>query len=51
MLCPHCEKPCEADYVDNGVGCERAGPFHCVACQWVEPTLELDAMLDFNRDR
>lgn len=43
MLCPICGKPCEADFVDNGVGNERVGPYRCEPCQWVESPVEFDA--------
>lgn len=48
MLCPICGKACDALFVDNGVGNERAGPYHCEKCEWVEPSLEFDALTDFN---
>lgn len=49
--CPVCGKPCEADFVDNGVGMERVGPYRCNDCKWVEPSIEFDAMTDFNAIR
>ena len=48
MECPGCGGKCEADFVDNGVGLERCGPWHCEMCQWIEPTQEADAALAFN---
>lgn len=48
MLCPCCGKPCDADFVDNGVGNEQCGPYRCEACQWVQPEPNLDALIDFN---
>ena len=30
--CPYCDTPCEADWVDVGVGHVQCGPFHCEAC-------------------
>lgn len=30
--CPYCGHPCEADYVDVGVGMVQCGPFHCDNC-------------------
>lgn len=48
MLCPHCGRPCEADFVDNGVGNERVGPYRCEPCDWVEPSIEMDAASYFN---
>ena len=51
MLCPCCGKPCEADFVDNGVGEERCGPYRCEPCGWVESVPECDAVTDFNAVR
>lgn len=36
MNCPECGADCDADFVDNGVGTERVGPWRCEACGWVE---------------
>lgn len=40
MICPECGKECEADFVDNGVGMQRCGPWVCVpdmgGCGWIE---------------
>jgi len=30
--CPYCGTPCNADYVDVGVGMIQCGPFHCTRC-------------------
>lgn len=30
--CPYCTLPCEADWVDVGVGYVQCGPYHCEAC-------------------
>lgn len=30
--CPYCSHPCEADFVDVGVGMIQCGPYHCTAC-------------------
>lgn len=30
--CPYCNHPCEADWVDVGVGFVQCGPYHCDAC-------------------
>lgn len=34
--CPQCGEWAAADYVDNGIGLERCGPFNCEAYGWVE---------------
>jgi rubredoxin len=44
IVCPSCEKIARADFVDNGVGMQQCGPFHCEACGWVEHPVELDEM-------
>lgn len=31
--CPYCSTPCDADFVDIGVGYQQCGPYHCVACE------------------
>jgi hypothetical protein len=31
--CPYCNKPCDADWVDVGVGWIQCGPFHCEFCR------------------
>lgn len=36
MNCPICGQPCEADFVDIGVGEQRISPYRCQPCQWVE---------------
>ena len=40
MKCPECGKECEADFVDNGIGMQRCGPWVCNpdngGCGWVE---------------
>lgn len=30
--CPYCDTPCEADWVDVGVGYAQCGPYHCELC-------------------
>lgn len=30
--CPYCGTPCEADFVDVGVGMIQCGPYHCDLC-------------------
>ncbi|HTP77729.1 MAG TPA: hypothetical protein VMJ73_12200 [Rhizomicrobium sp.] len=30
--CPYCGTPCDADFVDIGVGYQQCGPFHCDQC-------------------
>ena len=30
--CPYCGNPCDADFVDIGVGFTQCGPFHCEQC-------------------
>jgi hypothetical protein len=30
--CPYCGLPCEADFVDIGVGYQQCGPYHCQGC-------------------
>lgn len=30
--CPYCNAPCDADFVDIGVGMQQCGPFHCEQC-------------------
>lgn len=30
--CPYCKTPCDADFVDIGVGMQQCGPFHCEQC-------------------
>lgn len=30
--CPYCGEPCEADWVDVGVGMVQCGPYHCTSC-------------------
>lgn len=30
--CPYCGHPCEADFVDIGVGYTQCGPYHCESC-------------------
>lgn len=44
MNCPKCNHECEADFVDNGVGDERCGPWFCNpdtgGCGWVEDAIE-----------
>lgn len=27
--CPYCNAVCDADFVDNGVGMQQCGPYHC----------------------
>ena len=40
MKCPKCGHECEADFVDNGVGEQRCGPWACLpdsgGCGWCE---------------
>lgn len=31
--CPYCKTPCDADFVDIGVGYQQCGPYHCVQCE------------------
>lgn len=30
--CPYCGEPCDADFVDIGVGMMQCGPYHCLSC-------------------
>jgi hypothetical protein len=30
--CPYCKTPCDADWVDVGVGMVQCGPYHCLQC-------------------
>ena len=30
--CPYCKTVCDADFVDNGIGMQQCGPFHCDNC-------------------
>jgi len=30
--CPYCRTPCDADWVDVGVGLVQCGPYHCQQC-------------------
>lgn len=30
--CPYCNRECECEEVDNGVGLEQCGPHHCDYC-------------------
>ena len=30
--CPYCNFPCQADFVDIGVGMVQCGPYHCDNC-------------------
>ena len=30
--CPYCHQPCDADFVDIGVGFQQCGPYHCENC-------------------
>jgi len=30
--CPFCDNPCDADWVDVGIGHVQCGPYHCVVC-------------------
>jgi len=30
--CPYCNTPCDADFVDIGIGMQQCGPFHCEQC-------------------
>lgn len=32
MSCPYCLCPCEADWVDVGIGYSQCGPYHCELC-------------------
>jgi len=34
--CPYCGTPCEADFVDVGVGMQQVGPYGCGLCHAVE---------------
>lgn len=36
MSCPYCLAPCEADWVDVGVGYVQCGPYHCTLCEATE---------------
>jgi hypothetical protein len=36
MKCPDCGEWTHADFVDNGVGMQRCGPYGCERCGWVE---------------
>lgn len=31
--CPYCSTPCNADFVDVGIGMMQCGPYHCTRCQ------------------
>jgi hypothetical protein len=39
--CTYCGCPCDADYVDVGVGMVQCGPYHCTACGATEIGPEL----------
>lgn len=39
MICPKCGAIATADFVDNGVGMQRSGPYGCETCGWVETPL------------
>jgi hypothetical protein len=41
-ICPACGETAEAEFVDNGVGMERATPFHCWGCGWNEDDEDAD---------
>jgi hypothetical protein len=41
IKCPKCGNDCEADFVDIGVGEQRASPWGCPNCHWVEETEDL----------
>ncbi len=32
VFCPYCGIPCDADFVDIGVGFQQCGPYHCTEC-------------------
>lgn len=34
--CPYCGSPCDADWVDVGVGHVQCGPYHCENCHAYE---------------
>lgn len=52
MECPQCGCIITADYVDNGVGNERCGPYACEACGWVEEQIDFLPGIDvFYRER
>lgn len=31
--CPYCKTICRADFVDNGIGMQQCGPYHCEKCK------------------
>lgn len=36
LRCPRCRSWATADFVDNGIGLQRCGPYRCDVCKWVE---------------
>ena len=40
IQCPKCGGPCEADFVDIGVGEQQSGPYSCQECGWIEKRTE-----------
>ena len=44
--CPSGHAWTQADHVDNGVGMERCGPYHCKPCGWIEPDDPLRGILE-----
>jgi predicted RNA-binding Zn-ribbon protein involved in translation (DUF1610 family) len=46
LECPECGAWAQADYVDNGVGMQRCGPYVCDRCGWVEEENKL--IIPFN---
>jgi hypothetical protein len=51
--CPYCKFPCEADFVDIGVGFQQCGPYHCEQCGASEigPNDEVRNLSDIERER
>ena len=42
IQCPKCGGPCEADFVDTGVGEQQCGPYRCMECGWIETIPDYD---------
>lgn len=42
IQCPKCGGPCEAEFVDIGVGEQQCGPYHCFECGWTQAVPKFD---------
>ncbi len=51
--CPWCGSPCEADFVDIGVGMMQCGPYHCHDCGASEcgPNDDLESLTPEERSK